>query len=871
MLDTAPFKQGHNDVALGTSHLRTTVTLPVSVTFPVSLNSLAALKLAWASTIAIHNNSQNVAFRLCALESNAVDSVETCHVALDPEQSVADALLAISPGGDQIQPSKRPSPNIVHALVIRNGSGEIDDISCEMPFEERCSVITVTMENPQSMSEIRATIPADAEFVRMLIFQFAYSISTIVETSSDTIDVVRVQHLQNICPEGLLKIAQWNAKSPNREEETCVHDLIERQSRKQPHSTAICAWDGNWTYEELTQHASTFGKRLLSCGVAPGQTVGLLLHKSRWTPLAMLAVLKAGCAFVLLNPARPSAYLAFICDVLKMETVIYSAGNESFVGDLGVANTVPVLSLKEHTAHTRGSSLCRDGSAEDKPSQGMYACFTSGSTGRPKGFIVDHAAFCSGLKEYIHATDLTEESRVFQFSPYDFAAAITDQLAPLTMGACVCIPSEEQLEHDFEGAVDQLQANWLKMTPSLARILDPGRVSCVRKLILNAEASLQSDFRMWLERGVEVYGLYGQSENSKGTMVARRGKNSNPRNIGLPYSAVGWIVDPKDDHRLMPIGAEGELLLESPSLTRGYIGDEEETRRKFLETPPPWLKKVRPDGSSCRLFRTGDLVKYDSADGSLLLLGREGDQVKIRGQRLELGQVESHLREYLPPTNFIIATVIQQESGEEPMLVAFVADAESRSPEELEKGLFSPPTENFRLQARDALAKLRRALPSFMIPNTILPIGLIPRTATGKVHRRQLSERASALSRTQLLAYVSARPCYRAPETETEKKLQRACSEALGLDIDSVGMGDNFIDLGGHSLTARQLVSVARADGLQIELSRILQQPTIAALAETVDQSLLESEVRCADADPVRKLREDVLREGISPGVVAGH
>ncbi|KAJ5348726.1 hypothetical protein MYU51_006899 [Penicillium brevicompactum] len=861
MVDTAVCEIGQDDVSLRTFHSRTTVALPVSVTFPVPLNALAVLKLAWACTIAVYSNSQDVDFRFCALDPNVVDSVETCHVALDLEQSVADALLAISLIENEGPLSTSSSSAIENFLIIQKDPNELEKLPLETPHEEQCLVLTVTMNSPQSVSEIRATMTANITFVRMMISQFAYAMRTIVEASAEAANVVRVQHLQEICPEGLLKLAQWNPKSPHYEEQICAHDLIERQSQKQPHSTAVCAWDGNWTYEELTQNSCRLEQKLLSCGSSRGQCVGLLLHKSRWTPLVMLAVLKSGCAFVLLNPARPAAYLASICTALKMETVIHSTGEESLAGNLEVPNIVSILSLEEHV-HSKDSSLCRDYSAQSEPGQAMYACFTSGSTGRPKGFTVNHAAFCSGLNEYIKAVGLTQESRVFQFAPYDFAVAITDHLAPLTMGACVCIPSEEQLQHDLESVIDELQANWLKLTPSLARILDPARVSSVKKLLFVGEESLESDLQKWLGHGVDLYGLYGQSENAKGTMVARRGEGSDPRNIGFPFAAVGWIVDPQNVHRLMPIGAEGELLLESPSLAQGYIGDEAETQGTFLGAPS-WLKQVRSHGSGCRFLRTGDLVKYDLGDGSFCLIGRKGNRVKIRGQRLELGQVESHLRECLPTVNLAIATVIQQE-GEEPMLVAFIANAERQNEETLDNDLFPPPTEYSRLRGRDALVKLRRVIPSFMVPTTIIPIGVIPRTTTGKVHRRQLHEQASELSRTQLLEYVSDRPCYRAPQSEAEGKLQRACGQTLQIDPDSVGMNDNFIDLGGNSLTARQLVSVARADGLHIKLSQVLQQSTLAALAESEDQSLLESEVSCADTDPFRKLREDVLREGIA-------
>ncbi|OJJ03015.1 hypothetical protein ASPVEDRAFT_29551 [Aspergillus versicolor CBS 583.65] len=348
-------------------------------------------------------------------------------------------------------------------------------------------------------------------------------------------------------------------------------------------------------------------------------------------------------------------------------------------------------------------------------------------------------------------------------------------------------------------------------------------------------------------------------------MVARRAASSDPGNIGFPYHAIGWIVDPNDVNRLMPVGAPGELLLESASLAQGYIGREEETQSTFVGRPT-WREQVLPCSPGSRFLRTGDLVRYEPEDGSFCLLGRQGNRVKIRGQRLELGQVENSLHECIPARGLIIAGIIHPRAAKEPMLVAFVAGSGSKGSAKQDEDLFPAPTDEFRHEAREALRKLHHSLPSFMVPNTLLPISFIPRTVTGKVHRRHLYEQASGLSQSELFSYVSSRPCYRPPQTGDEVKLQRACAQVLQIAVECVGMEDNFIELGGHSLTAGQLVSVARADGLQLRLSQVLQQPTLAALAQDAGKLPVNMGPNSTETDPFRSLREHVRRQ-IIPGI----
>ncbi|KAF7169967.1 hypothetical protein CNMCM5623_002491 [Aspergillus felis] len=464
-------------------------------------------------------------------------------------------------------------------------------------------------------------------------------------------------------------------------------------------------------------------------------SVGLLFEKSKWTTVAILAVLKASGAFMLLDPSQPVAYLSDICTVTRTALLLCSSRNQAVTAELG-QTTIQVPRDPYHGASPT-SEFRRKSSTAVQPHHPLYACFTSGSTGRSKGFIIDHVAFSSGLQSYAHATGLRCDSRVFQFASYSFAPSITDQLTSLIVGASVCVQAEEQLQNNVEGSIFQLQATWLKLTPSVARTLNPRRLSCVETLVLVGEETQASDVAAWSEHGITVLGLYGQSENAKGTMVSRKSKDADPCNIGSPYCAVGWVVDPDNYHRLMPIGAKGELLLESPCLCRGYIDNEEKTKLAFVQNPS-WLAQFR---------------------------GRKGNRVKIRGQRLELAQVEHHLRSCLSSTQPVLADLVQpaNENGQDPILVAFVPCPDSQYAADATEGFFAPPTKDFQTQAHVVIARMRQLLSAFMVTSTFLAVSTIPRTSTGKLHRRRLRGAASKLSRKQLMAYISACAPYRGP------------------------------------------------------------------------------------------------------------
>ncbi|KAH2241247.1 Nonribosomal peptide synthetase 6 [Aspergillus fumigatus] len=814
---------------------------PDAVKYP-----LAVFCFAWAVTLGAYLDSQElvIGFAFHGWDGDtSIPSAGTCRIRIRPEQEILPALDEVVADGDKGLRSwvAQGAGSETDIAIQRKEVG--DSLHPAVHGDEKLSPeIIITPSGNQGPYHVQGRfdphIVAPA-LAHMMLHQFAFAVQGIVRGQS-SIASSQVKDLQAISPDGMAQLMRWNRQSAAEEDGACVQDLIQRTCQQQPHAMAVCAWDGSWSYQELDCQASHLASQLCDHGIEPEKFVGLLFEKSKWTTVAILAVLKAGGAFVLLDPTQPAAYLSAICTMTRTALLLCSSHNQRLAAELR-QTTIQVPRDPYHGAMPT-SDFRRQSSPAVQPHHTLYACFTSGSTGRPKGFIIDHVAFNSGLQTYAHATGLGCDSRVFQFASYSFAPSITDQLASLIVGASICVPAEEELQNDVEGSISQLQATWLKLTPSVARTLDPGRLPCVKTLILVGEEAQVSDVAAWQDHGITVLGLYGQSENAKGTMVSRKSsEDADPGNIGSPFCAVGWVVDPDDYHRLMPIGATGELLLESPCLCRGYIDNEDETKLAFV-SKPSWLT--------------------------------QGNRVKLRGQRLELAQVEHHLRSCLSSTHPVLADVVQpaNENGRDPMLVAFVPWADSQSAADATDGFFAPPTKDFQTQARAVLGRLRHLLPSFMVPSTLLAVRTIPRTGTGKIHRRRLREAASMLSRKQLMAYISPFIPYRAPETELERKLQRACGRLLNIEADQISMQDNFFDLGGNSLTARQLVAVARAEGLQVSVAQIFQQPTLAGLAQTDRHPVRRAEVPRSshDPDPFGRVRDDVRREGL-PHIARGN
>jgi aryl carrier-like protein len=348
---------------------------------------------------------------------------------------------------------------------------------------------------------------------------------------------------------------------------------------------------------------------------------------------------------------------------------------------------------------------------------------------------------------------------------------------------------------------------------------------------------------VWRGRTLAV-NAYGPSEcGVLSTVCMETMTGSEPSNIGSGVGCVTWIVDPADHERLVPIGAVGELLIEGPIVGRGYLGDPEKTAAAFVEDPP-WLLRGGGgvDGRRGRLYKTGDLVRYAS-DGSLVFVGRKDTQVKVRGQRVELGEVEHHVRQALPEGSDVVAEVVRPESGRhEPMLVAFVRPPASPTAETDARDVSESTSldELVRKLVAGLDDLLESALPRYMVPSAYVPVDSIPTTATGKTDRKRLRETAAAMTAAELAGWRASIGPKRRPTTDVEQQLATLWAQVLGVDADTIGLDDSFFRLGGDSIAAMKLVAAVRTQDFALTVADVFSQPLLcnqARLLHVVEHS----------------------------------
>ncbi|KID95513.1 Amino acid adenylation, partial [Metarhizium majus ARSEF 297] len=489
--------------------------------------------------------------------------------------------------------------------------------------------------------------------VDKLLSRLAYVVSQLNRASPELL----LSDVEAVTPEELEQMWNWNRKVPLAAEQ-CVHELFEQIAQAQPEASAVYAWDGEWTYSELDEASSQIAHYLVILGVGLEQIVPLCFEKSRWTPVAMLAVMKAGGASVALDSTQPEERLRTIVQQTQPVLMLSSSANRELASRV----------TRQHVVVVDDSLLARLKSVSGTcqlpvvtPSNKLYVAFTSGSTGVPKGAVITHRNFSSAIQHVRNSSSGSVEptTRVYDFASYAFDISWFNNLQSLTNGACLCIPSEADRRNDLAGSIHRLQATFAILTPSTANILSLETIRSLRTLMLAGEALPSEYAKRWVGLTRLTNG-YGPCECTPITTIAAiKGESVVESSIGRGVGVNTWVVQASDHNRLVPIGDVGELMLEGPLVGCGYLGDAKQTAAAFIQDPT-WLRHGAPGypGRQGRLYKTGDLVRYDS-DGSLAFVGRkDANQVKIRGQRVELGDVEHHVRVSIPAARQVAAEVI---------------------------------------------------------------------------------------------------------------------------------------------------------------------------------------------------------------------
>ncbi|KAJ3580402.1 hypothetical protein NPX13_g168 [Xylaria arbuscula] len=657
-----------------------------------------------------------------------------------------------------------------------------------------------------------------------------------------------VKDICSLTKEDVATISAWNDMTGLEVADSCVHEIIAKNALQQPNRPAVKAWDGSLTYAELDHLSDKLAYYLAdNLGVGPEVIVPLCFEKSMWTVIALLATLKAGGAFVLLDAGLPDARLETLCRQTKATISMTSVGCKTrlakYTKNSVVVNWDLLRSLPDERLEQPRS----------KPTNAAYIIFTSGSTGEPKGVVIEHRSYCSVAMGHGRHMNMSANTRSLQFGSYNFAGAIMETLMTMIYGGCVCIPSEEQRGTQLVQTIRELDANWAFLTSTTLAKMSPEEVPSLQTICIGGESIRSSQIKQWASHpNLSLRQTYGSAETSAVISSALLSVSSGTGDVGTATAGRYWIVHPDDHNELVPIGAPGEVLIEGPTIGRHYIGDQERSSKAFI-SPPAWRSSFGSPLPGSRFYKTGDLATYNQ-DGSIELLGRKDTQVKLRGQRIETGEVEYHARLSSPAIKDAVVELvkIQDSKSRGSELVGFLVidtDGEAVSSEDSshEFIMSTPLSDLTHLAIRRTHARLETALPHWMVPSVFVPIWKLPLTVSGKTDRRRLRQMGAALSPQDLEELRTAtRGAKRLPRTKAEYQLRALWSQTLGVEADSIGMDDSFFRLGGDSIAAMKLVGAARGVGISLAVADIFRNPVLSAQAHVEANSTKE-----ADKEPI--------------------
>jgi amino acid adenylation domain-containing protein len=616
-----------------------------------------------------------------------------------------------------------------------------------------------------------------------------------------------------------------------------IHDSFTEVFHRGPDRIAVEAWDGRLTRVQLHEMSEDLALALARAHVKRGCIVAVMMEKSMWVPVILLAILKAGGAFLLLDPALPQERLRIMANKCSLSHTV--AAREFTTRACAFSPTVIVrdehndFQIAKYDANSPASSSPTKLPQVD-PQDIAFVIFTSGSSGIPKAIRIQHFAWCSGNIPNAHTFGITKGARILQYSSYSFVISVVDTITTLLVGGTVCIPGNDERMNDLDGAIRRLQPNYACLTPSLAKSLDPSKVPSIKTLVLVGEAIPRSLAESWLASGkVVVRNGYGQSEacSMNSTVALASNDSAAYRSIGNSTWLRYWVVDPQDHDRLMPVGALGELIVEGYSIALDYYDDEEKTSAAFIRSPR-WAAEFEAGTEGRKWYKTGDLVQYQE-NGELHLFGRKDTQTKINGQRLETSEVEHNiLKVFAQEISQVVVDKTIQGGAEK--LIAFVS---------LQAGQSTPTESDLR---KDMMSRLKDTLPMWMIPSVIKIVEAFPRTATGKLDRRTLkaSHAAESSSKTEVtttpqdgsteVADATAEAQQTGEDNDVLAKFKAIASTIVKTPPESISSSSSWVDIGGDSLTAMMFVRDARKAGLVTSTGDLISGTSLGELSDQV-------------------------------------
>ncbi|HBL30739.1 MAG TPA: non-ribosomal peptide synthetase, partial [Acidobacteria bacterium] len=578
----------------------------------------------------------------------------------------------------------------------------------------------------------------------------------------------------------------------------CLHELFEAQARRSPDAVALIDGRQEIRYRELDQAAERLAARLRLHGAGPEVTVGVWMERSAGLVAALLAILKAGAAYLPLDPRHPRLRLSAMLESARAGLVLSA---ERLVADLPWSG--PTVLVDHDSADARAGRAGRRAVPENL----AYVLYTSGSTGTPKGVSVTHRSAVELVRWAGGVFHREELAGVLASTSLSFDLSVFELFVPLSRGGTVIL-AQDILE--LPALPSRGRVTLVNTVPSAAaELVRTGSLGAgVRTVTLAGEPLPRSlAERLYATGTVErVWNLYGPSEDTTYSTASLVQAGAREPDIGRPIASTkACVLAAGGGREPLPVGVAGELHLGGAGLARGYLHRPDLTAERFL--PDPW--PASPEEAGARLYRTGDLVRW-RPDGALDFLGRLDHQVKVRGFRIEPGEIEAALSSLEGVRE--AAVLVQEDRSGGPALVAYVVG-----------GVVG----DVAADARSWRERLRERLPDFMVPAAFVALAALPRTPGGKVDRKALPTPDGR----------RVEESFRAPRTPVEEVLAGLWAEVLG--VERIGVDDNFFALGGHSLLGTRLMSRLRAAfGFEMPLRALFEAPVLADFAAGVEAAL---------------------------------
>ena len=624
-------------------------------------------------------------------------------------------------------------------------------------------------------------------------------------------------------------LREWNATERGYDLEPPLHAWIEEQAARTPEAVAASFEGEALSYRDLLDRAGRLSRHLRGLGVGRGSRVAVCVDRSLEMIVGLLGILKAGAAYVPLDPSYPAERLAWMLDDARAAALLTQERLAGLLPEAGV----PTVRLDADWP-----AIAAAGAGEERvevgPDDLAYVIYTSGSTGRPKGAMVPHRGIVNRLLWMQDEYGLTAEDRVLQKTPFSFDVSVWELFWPLMVGARLVFarPEGHKDPSYLVDAIEREGITTLHFVPSMLRVFleDPEAARCrgLKRVVCSGEAlppALVERFFAHLP-AVELHNLYGPTEASVDVTAWPCAAGERIVPIGRPIANIRMHV--LDEHLLpSPVGSPGELHIAGVGLGRGYLDRPELTAEKFIPDP------LGEPGS--RLYKTGDLARW-LPGGALEYLGRIDHQVKIRGFRIELAEVEAALGRHPAIADCV---VVARQRDEESRLVAFIVSPEPA------------------VAVEDLRSFLGARLPEHMVPSLFVQLDALPLSPNGKVDRKALP--APGPERPDL------GPQYVPPETGAEQELARVWERVLG--IERVGAEDDFFALGGDSILSIRVSALARERGLEVTLSQLFEHRTVRELARVIQkkgddpESLLQRLDQLSDEEVSRLLEQMMSRE----------